>query len=227
VKTFSAKAVLLTLTLLLGSTAMAENNNFWVGLKAGTLGFGLEASWRALPWFDVRAGANQFDYDDTGSQAGINYDATLGLQTFYATANLRFPLSPFRMTVGAYSNGNEVELVSQEMSFYQIGDNPLPYTQSEVGVLRSSATFESVAPYLGAGFDFEIADRFGIALDFGVLWQGEPIVTLTSDGSLQTEDSLRGEIFRDALDVERQQLEDEVEDFKAYPVISLGFNFNF
>jgi len=224
-KTFSAKAALMTLTLLFGSTAMAENNNFWVGLKAGTLGFGLEASWRALPWLDVRAGANQFNYDDTGSQAGINYDATLGLETFYATANFRFPLSPFRMTVGAYSNGNEIELVSQDMPAYTIGD--IVYLPSEVGTLRSSTTFESVAPYLGAGFDFDIADRFGIALDFGVLWQGDPIVTLTSDGSLATDPGIVGDEFRAAMENERQQLENEVEDFKAYPVVSLGFNFNF
>ena len=224
-KTFSAKAAVLILALLLGSNAVAENNNFWVGLKAGTLGFGLEASWRALPWLDVRAGANQFDYDDTGSQAGINYDATLGLETFYATANFRFPLSPFRMTLGAYSNGNEIELVSQDMPAYEIGG--IIYLPSEVGTLRSSTTFESVAPYLGAGFDFNIGDRFGIALDFGVLWQGEPIVTLTSDGTLATDPGPAGDIFRTQIEAERQQLESEVEDFKAYPVVSLGFNFNF
>ena len=224
-KTFSSKVVVLTVTLLLGGNAMAENNNFWVGLKAGTLGFGLEASWRALPWLDVRAGANQFDYDDTGSQAGINYDATPGLETFYATANFRFPLSPFRMTMGAFSNGNEIDLVSQPMSAYEIGG--IIYLPSEVGTLRSSTTFESMAPYLGAGFDFDIADRFGIALDFGVLWQGDPVVTLTSDGSLASDSGPVGDQFRAALELERQQLENEVEDFKAYPVVSLGFNFNF
>lgn len=225
-KTFFAKAVILTATLLLGSSAIADDN-FWVGIKAGTLGFGLEGAWRPLPWLDVRAGANQFSYDDTGSQAGVNYDATLDLNTFYASANFRFPLSPFRMTVGAYSNGNEVQMISQDASAYMIGDDPIPYLPTEVGTLRSSTTFESVAPYLGAGFDFEIADRFGIALDFGVLWQGEPIVTLTSDGTLASDPGLAGDQFRAALETERQQLEKEVEDFKAYPVVSLGFNFNF
>ena len=222
-----ARTAVLTVALLLGSNALAENNNFWVGVKAGTLGIGLEGAWRALPWLDVRAGINQFDYDDTGSQAGINYDANLALDTFYASANFRFPLSPFRMTVGAFSNGNEIELVSQDMSAYMIGDNPIPYLPSEVGTLRSSTTFESMAPYLGAGFDFEVADRFGIALDFGVLWQGDPVVTVSSDGTLQTDPGPAGIQFRDALEQERQQLENEVEDFKAYPVVSLGFNFNF
>jgi hypothetical protein len=79
-----------------------------------------------------------------------------------------------------------------------------------------------MAPYLGAGFDFSIANRLGLTLDFGVLWQGEPIVTLTADGSLANDP-----VFETALAVERQQLEDEVKDFKAYPVVSLGFNFNF
>ena len=42
-----------------------------------------------------------------------------------------------------------------------------------------------------------------------------------------TDQTPAGDIFRSQLEVERQQLEDEVEDFKAYPVVSLGFNFNF
>lgn len=224
-KSIPAKAVLLTLTLLSGTGALAENNNFWVGVKAGTLGLGIEGSWRALPWFDVRGGISQFTYDDDGSQAGVNYNGELSLDNYYLTGNFRFPMSPFRMTLGAFSNGNQLDLVSQDMPFYEIGD--IVYTPDEVGTLQSTTSFESVAPYLGAGFDFSIADRFGIALDFGVLWQGDPVVTLTSDGSLVTDPSPAGDIFRDQLESERQQLENEVEDFKAYPVISLGFNFNF
>jgi len=221
---FLSKAVVLTAALLLGSNALADDN-LWFGVKAGTLGIGLEASWRPIPWLGLALGANQYDYDDTGSQAGINYDATLALETFYATANFRFPLSPFRMTVGAYDNGNEVEMVSQDMPAYEIGG--IPYSPAEVGTLRSGATFDNFAPYLGAGFDFNVFGRVGLALDFGVLWQGEPVVTLTSDGTLSTDPGPAGDLFRDALETERLELESEVEDFKAYPVISLGFNFNF
>ncbi len=223
-KSFLVKAAISSAALLLGSHAIADDD-FWVGVKAGTLGLGLEGSWRPIPWLDVRAGMNMFDYDDTGSQAGINYDAALSLETYYATANFRFPLSPFRMTVGAFSNGNELELTSQPSSFYEIGGDV--YTQSEVGTLRSGTTFDSMAPYVGGGFDFSIANRFGIALDFGVLWQGEPIVSLTSDGTLATDPGPVGDLFRTSLETERQQLEDEVKDYKAYPVVSLGFNFNF
>ena len=99
-KTSFTKVATISAALLLSSNAMA-GDNIWFGVKAGTLGLGLEASWRPVPWLDVRAGANKYDYDDSGSQAGINYDATLALETYYATANFRFPLSPFRMTLGA------------------------------------------------------------------------------------------------------------------------------
>ena len=223
-KTFFTRTVVLATALLLGGNAMADDN-LWFGVKAGTLGIGLEASWRPLPWLGLGLGANKYDYTDTGSQAGINYDATLALDTFYATANFRFPLSPFRVTVGAYSNGNEIELVSQPMGSYEIGD--IPYSPDDVGTLRSTSSFDDFAPYLGAGFDFELVGRLGISFDFGVLWQGDPIVTLTSDGNLATDPGPFGDEFRAALELERQQLESEVEDLKAYPVVSIGFHFNF
>ena len=220
-RTFFAKAAVLSAALLLGSNASA-NDNFWVGLKAGTLGFGLEASWRPIPWFDIRAGLNRFDFDVSGVQAGINYDATLALDTYYATANFKFPLSPFRMTLGAYSNGNEVQISSLPAASYLIGDNPLPFTAAEVGTVRSTISFDSVAPYVGAGFDFNVAGRLGLALDFGILLQGTPIVAATADGLLALDPGFLAE-----LELERQQLENEASSLKAYPVISIGFNFNF
>jgi len=200
----------------------AANDNLWFGVKAGTLGFGGEVSWRPIEWLDLRAGANFYDYDESGSEAGINYDGTLSLDTYYLTGNVRFPLSPFRLTAGIYANNNEVLLVSQDMPLYELGDAMIPWLPTEVGRLQSVTAFDSTAPYLGAGFDFDIFDRIGLSLDFGVLWQGEPMVTLTADGS-----AVGDPVFDAALEQERQQLENEMQNLKAYPVISIGFNFNF
>lgn len=216
-----ARASLILAALALTSTANA-NDDFWFGLKAGTLGFGAEVSWRPIGWFDFRAGGNFFDYDDSGAQAGVNYDATLKLNTYYLTGNFRFPLSPFRLTAGAFGNNNEVRMVSQDMTAFYLGDNAVAYLPDEVGTLQSVASFDGVSPYVGAGFDFEVLNRLGLSLDFGVLWQGDPIVTLTADGLLGSDPG-----FLADLEAERQQLEKEVEDLKAYPVVSVSFNFNF
>ena len=191
-----------------------------LGVKAGTLGLGLEAIWQPLPYLDLRLGANSYDYEDDGSQAGIDYDATLALDNAYVTGNFHFPVSPMRVTAGIYSNGNELEMLNDETGNLNIGG--LNYPGAAVGTLTSVTSFGSTSPYLGIGFDFSLAGKVGLNLDLGVLWQGEPDVTLEADGVLATDPG-----FLDALEIEREQLEDEVSDYKAWPVVSLGFVYNF
>ena len=215
---FSKALILLAGFSLAGNAAAGDS--VWFGVKAGTLGLGVEATWRPIDWLDLRLGANLYDFDDSGSQAGINYDAELSLDTYYLTGNLRFPLSPFRLTVGAYQNNNEIIMVSLPSPTFDIGGTV--FTSADVGTLNSSTTFEDVSPYLGIGFDFELVNRLGLTLDLGVLWQGDPIVVLEADGLLANDP-----IFLTLLEAEREELVDEADNLKAYPVISLGINFNF
>lgn len=204
--------------LAISNSALADD--FWLGAKVGTLGIGLEATWRPIPWMDLRAGGNAYDYEETGSQAGINYDATLQLSTYYLTANFLFPASPFRISLGGFSNSNEVLMISADNSTFNIGGTS--YSAAEVGTLNSTTTFDSTSPYLGAGFDFTLFGQVGMSLDFGVLWQGDPKVSLTADGLLADDPT-----FIAQLEQERLELEDDVDALKAYPVVSLGFNFSF
>ncbi len=205
------------LALLMSGNALAD---FGVGFKAGTLGLGVEGRYQPLPTLDVRVGANVYDYDDTGSRAGVEYDSTLNLETFYATANLSFPLSPLRLTAGLFSNGNEVTMTSVDSATFDIGGTT--YTAADVGSLSSTTSFGSTSPYVGIGYDFELFGKVGLNLDLGLLWQGEPEVSLISDGLLANDPG-----FQNALEAERQQLEDDISDYKAWPVISLGFVYNF
>lgn len=208
------------LLALFATGSVSADNDFGIGVKAGTLGLGLEASWQPLPLLELRIGANSYDYADDGSQAGIDYDATLTLESFYGTANFHFPISPMRLTAGIYANGNELNMLNDDLQDKSIGG--IVYAGSDIGVLESTTSFASSAPYLGIGFDFTLLGKVGMNLDFGVLWQGEPEVALSADGDLSTDSG-----FQAALELERQQLEDEVSDFKAWPVISLGFVYKF
>ena len=72
--------VLISLFASIALPAMADDN-VWFGVKAGTLGLGVEATWRPIRYLDFRIGANKFSYDDNGSEAGIDYDTELDLQT--------------------------------------------------------------------------------------------------------------------------------------------------
>ena len=219
-KTFSLRLCALVVALAATGTALADHN-FGVGVKAGTLGIGVEGTWRPLPYLDFRAGANQFDYTVDGFYTGVNYDAEINLDNYYVTGNLSFPLSPFRLTGGLYTNGNEFNASSGDNgAIIVIGGDPFP--ADAVGTLFATATFDSTSPYFGVGFDFTVFGKVGMNLDFGVLWQGSPQVTMASDGLLAG-----NPLFEASLDAERAELENELGDYKAWPVVSLGFVFNF
>ncbi len=221
-KTF--KAALVAVALFAFGTASAD---FGVGVKAGTLGIGLEGRWDPpVPWFDIRVGLNQYDYDDDGDYAGIDYDATLALDSYYVTGNIKFPLSPLRLTVGAFSNGNELQMVSVDppSGFIDLGGVPFPVAQT--GALRATTTFDKTSPYAGIGFDFEAFGKAGINLDFGVLWQGSPQVALEAT-NFDNLSAIEQGLLAPALEAERVAIEDDISDYKAWPVVSLGIVYNF
>jgi len=218
--TFKNIASLLAVLMVSTGVAQAEDSNFGVGVKAGTLGLGLEVRWDALPIVDFRLGANSYELDADDSYAGIEYEGTLDLETYYLTANFNFPLSPFRITAGVFSNGNELNMTSAVAGDFIIGGDP--YTAAQVGTLTTNTSFESTAPYLGIGLDFELFGKAGLNFDLGMLWQDVPLVTLEANGLLANDP-----FFQASLAAEQQDLTDDLSDFKAYPVISLAFVYNF
>ena len=223
-ETFEAMKQLLLFTLcallLLAPLESEADSNFGLGARAGTLGIGLEATWRALPWVDLRAGFNRHDYDNRGTHADIPYNATLAFDNYYTTANLRFPLNPLRLTVGVFSNSNELQLTSAGDGRLEIGGST--FNLADVGTMRGITSFSTTAPYLGIGGDFAIFGRVGLNLDLGVLWQGKPRVTLNADGVLESDP-----IFQSALEAERRELDNDISSYKAWPVFSLGIFVNF
>lgn len=215
------KAALAVLALLASGSAAAD---FGVGVKAGTLGLGLEGRWDPpVPWFDLRAGINRYDFDDDGGYAGINYDATLALDSYYLTGNFKIPLSPFRFTVGAFSNGNEMQMASQD-ALINIGG--AVFDTSTIGTISSVTSFEDTAPYAGVGFDFELFGKAGLNLDFGVLWQGDPYVTFEA-ANFSNLSAAEQALLTSAIETERAELENDMSDLKAWPVVSLAFVYNF
>ena len=197
------------------------------GVKLGTLGIGFEARWYSpVPWFDLRVGANRLDYDESREYSGVAYDATLALDNYYLTGNISIPRSPFRLTIGAVANGNELQLLSDESDHLTIDIDGTPFPAARVGRLSSTTSYASLAPYAGIGLDFELLGQVSVNFDAGLMWHGEPNVTLEAtnwDNLSPAEQSLLGA----ALDAERQALESEISELGAYPVLSLTFVYNF
>ena len=218
---FKGIAACAVLTVGLAATASADDSNWGVGLKAGTLGLGVEARWSGLPWVDFRLGGNAYTYDTTDRYANVRYDTELDLQTYFLTANFNFPLSPLRFTVGAFSNGNEATMVSAETGDITLGGQT--WTQEQVGTLTGTTSFSGTSPYAGFGIDFELFGKAGLNFDLGVLWQGDPEVALTAVGGTESGNPA----FEASLLAETSALANDLDHLKAYPVISLSFVYNF
>lgn len=194
-----------------------------LGAKLGTLGAGVELTKDVTRKINGRVGVNVLTYDTSGSESDVDY--TIDLELSSVTAILDW--HPFgggvRVSAGVAFNGNELSMVGKPTNTsYTIGDTT--YTPSEVGTLRGNVTFDDVTPYLGIGWGNAVSpnDRFTFSLDVGVLFQGDTTADLTADGTLASDPTFQAELAK-----EEQNLNEALDDFELYPVLSVGFAYRF
>ncbi len=215
-----ATAVLMGSLLLLPSFAGAKD--FSVDVKAGTLGLGVEGEYALNSYLGARLGVNYFkyNYDDTTDE--INYDLTLNLRTFSALVDVHPFEGSFRLTAGAYYNGNKLDATATSATTYTVGDHE--YSSAELGTMTGEIDFRKISPYLGLGWDtsFGKDHGFGFYCDLGALFQGSPDATLTATGTMANDPT-----FKSDLAIEKAKLQDDLDSFKIYPVISLGMAYRF
>tara|TARA_B100000029_G_C17306881_1_gene862870 strand:- start:142 stop:876 length:735 start_codon:yes stop_codon:yes gene_type:complete len=205
----------IVLTVVLASPSHA---GIGVAGRAGTLGLGVEVTQSLIPMVNVRGGLNWFNYSFDGTESGIRYNMDLKLKSFTALLDLHpIPLLGFRLSGGIVFNQNGIDGVTDQIvSSINIGGQD--YTES--GTLESSIDFKSTAPYLGIGWGNAANSRIGIAIDLGVAFQGSPQTDLRVTGSLASAPGVQSSIQQ-----EERELQDALDGFKYYPVLSVGLSF--
>ncbi|MBU0549730.1 MAG: hypothetical protein KKH80_01080 [Candidatus Omnitrophica bacterium] len=199
-----------------------EEGKFALGIKAGTLGAGIEGIMRLNSNFNAKLGVNAFQYDYSGTEDGIEYDFDLELFSVSALLDWHPFKNSFRITSGALYNQNSLDMNAKTASSYTIGS--ATYTAAQVGSLTGELDFDEVNPYLGIGWGNAVGKnkQWSFSFDIGVVYQGSPKVDLSANGTLSGNAA-----FQANLDREEQNLEDELEDYQFYPVISLGVCYSF
>lgn len=188
--------------------------------KAGTLGIGVEVTKSLIPMVNVRGGINFFDHTLNRTEGGNDYDFDLKLKSFSILVDLHpIPGRGFRISGGVVFNDNHIDMLGLASGTYSIGNRT--YTASDLGILTGTVDFEPIAPYLGIGWGNATSGRFGFALDVGLAFQGSPQVALSATGPVSSDP-----IFVQELNRENRELEDDVREFKYYPVVSVGLNVN-
>ncbi len=211
----AAVACLFLCSILLAAPAAAAE--FGVGVKVGTYGWGAEFGVGFTDWFTLRASASTGDISGNYEEDGVDYDATLDVGGYGLLADF-FPMKgTFRLTAGLLSNRNEVELKAVPTVPIDIGGNTYP--PAVVGTLSGDIGFDNSVPYFGIGWgNVARGRRVGFLVDLGFIHQGGGKVSLsTSTGLVPQSD----------LDAEAAAIEDDIEDFDFWPILSFGLAIRF
>ena len=207
--------------LVIPFSANADTGGLGVGVKAGSLGFGVELNYPISSKLSLSAGINSYSGNQTDTADGIDYDIDVNLQSMALLAHIHPFSGSFRITGGAMINNNELKLKADSAASYDIGGTT--YTAAQVGQLGATVDFNKFAPYLGIGWGYSPSTGVGFSLDAGVLLQGAPKVDLYSKGgTLSGTPGLQSE-----LAAEEKSAEDDLKEFDTLGVISAGLNIRF
>jgi hypothetical protein len=190
--------------------------------KIGTLGLGAELDIALTDSLGARIGLNSFTYQYNANASTVNYDFHLKLQTVSALADwYPFDESSFRTSVGVMYNNNKVSMDGLPTGgTYTINGNP--YSTSTISSLHGDISFNKVAPYIGIGWGkpAPTGQGWGMTTDFGVLFQGSPktnlTVTCTGIGSCPTASDIAAE---------NTKMQNDLSNFKLWPVASIGISY--
>ncbi|HEY3171481.1 MAG TPA: hypothetical protein VGK86_02795 [Thermoanaerobaculia bacterium] len=192
--------------------------------KVGTTGIGADLTIGLARFLNLRVGAQSYTRRETRREREIEYDADLKLLSGEILLDLHPGGRGFRISGGAIVNGNEVTAISSEDAVYTI--NGVQYPVGLVGRLRGRVDTNDVAPYLGIGWGNAVAPggRWRFALDAGAFYQGKPKVSLTAEPLIP---ALVPPRFAQDLEAERRKVEDDLDSYRFYPVLSLGVSYRF
>jgi hypothetical protein len=198
-------------------TAEAGAVDTAVTAKLGSLGLGLEGTFGLTEHFNARLGLNRYDYDRSETISDIEYDLDLEWRSISLLADWHPFGNAFRFTAGLMNNGNEMSGSSSSTGL-TIGDTFYP----GIG-LDAKLDFDSTAPYLGVGWGNALAagKGWGFNVDLGIMYQGSGNVNLTATGANA---SL---VDANDLALEERRFEDDIKDYKYYPVFSFGVSYKF
>ncbi|MEN8257719.1 MAG: hypothetical protein ABFS09_07635 [Thermodesulfobacteriota bacterium] len=205
--------------------AQAETGDIALGAKISTLGVGPDITIGLLDSLNIRAAGHWGEIDVDGDGEEVDYDLDLDLRSGLVTAEW-YPFSgrDFHIVAGAFINGNSFDGKADiTLGFsYNIGGST--YTFSEIGSLDTEIDYNSVGPYFGFGWGNPVHKDSNLSyfMDFGIAYQGSPDVSLRATGTEATDP-----VFLSSLKEEEDELQDDLDDFKYYPVISLGLTYKF
>jgi len=205
-----------------------------VSARVGTLGIGPEVSVR-IPHshWGFRGNMNFFTYNDSSiyrhrftdsnPRTGYDLDAEFGGSFRFFNGGLTtdfYPLGTgFRLSLGVYGVGNRVTANATPNGAARIGRTV--YNVQDAGRVALKILPNQVAPYVGFGYAGRIVSNIVFSVDAGILAEGDPRVSMTTEGPAAALPS-----FTQNVEKERRRIAHDI-NVPVYPVLELGLGYRF
>jgi len=204
------------------SSAQAAFNELAIAAKTGTLGFGGDVTTNLIPQLNLRAGVQWLDFGLDAQFADVDYELDLDFLNPLVLVDW-YPFDgAFRISGGVLFNGTDIQLEARSGQSIELDGTT--YSAAELGTLRGDVEYRSVAPYIGIGWGNQLDEggHWGFATDLGVAFTGSPDIDLRASGPIASDPT-----FQAHLAEEEQDIQDELDVFKVYPVLSISLFYRF
>ena len=211
-------------SLFYANIALAEQA---IKVSATTLGYSVNYVHPVTETINVRVGVNSFNHIDELEERYLKYNGDFDFHSYQGIFDWHPNQSMFYLSGGVVYNKNQVTVTATPKNgTYTI--NGHDYTINDVGSLSGPLSFDRLSPYVGVGLGNPIrgSKNWSFSAEAGVMVEGIPNTTLSvrcGPGLLTGDCSqLQGDV-----EIEKKYLKNIVEDYKLYPVVSLGISYRF
>ena len=226
-------ALSISLISLLSVSLYANTNDFFqdssIGLDVGTTGVGATFV-KKIKQYDkwgIRVGYHKYSKNFTDDVDNVHYDMDLNLEDVQLMADFHPWCNSFKITFGALYNGTDAngKITPKAGGTYKLNGNN--YNSNQIGYINTKVEFKNdFAPYIGIGWDtsfYKPKNSWGFTFNLGIAYYGNSKVTYNA---YIKDPSVANNIYND-LEKERIKLEDDINDYKYIPYVSVGFNYKF
>jgi hypothetical protein len=219
-----------------GQTAFSRMG---IGVKISTLGAGIEVATPLARKFNLRGGFNMFRYSRPITNNGIHYTGQLQFQS--AEAHLDwFLLGGFHVSPGVlFYNGNRLTATASVPGGQTFTVGGTSYESDPAAPINGTGKmdFVKVSPSIMLGIGNLIprnGRHFSFLFEVGGAYQGSARVALNlagnicAPGNLATCRSIASDSTAQANILAQQvKIQNDVNPYRFFPVLSLGVGFNF
>ena len=209
-----------------------------IGVKISTLGAGIETAVPLAAKANLRGGVNFFQYNRAIINDGIHYAGQLQFRSAEAHFDF-YPFGGFHVSPGVlFYNGNQLTASASVPGGQNFTLNGTAYQSSMTSPVTGTGKldFVKVSPSIMMGFGNLIprsGRHYSFLFEVGGAYQGSARVALNLAGSVcdSTGSTCRSVASDPTVQAnvlaQQQKIRNDINPYRFFPVVSIGFGFNF